>query len=48
MLAVTGIEFDNDHLQINPQSIAIDRRDYRYTHGGSEYQKACEKIWGQK
>jgi hypothetical protein len=39
------IFFDDDHLQVNPQSIATDRDDYRYTHGGSEYQKACEIIW---
>ena len=32
----------------SPQTLARDRRDYRYTHGGSIYREACEIVWRER
>ncbi|RLB10740.1 MAG: hypothetical protein DRG39_05655 [Deltaproteobacteria bacterium] len=32
----------------NPQTLATDYLDYRYTHGGNIYREACEIVWKKR
>ena len=38
----TASSMDQD---LPPQTIAVNSQDYRYTHGGEDYKRACELIW---